>query len=128
MFEGIRAAKGSYLIRKTSGHRSRCHHKGLQQRPMLENDKTGTEEENCSLHCVQDGQNRGGISLRHSWIPLLSAAMVQNGLLNGLKNCGNRFLIFSDNNSFMSDPVFNKQNDRVVTFGNDVSENLIVNN
>ena len=26
---------------------------------MPENDKTGTEEENFSLHCEQDGQNNG---------------------------------------------------------------------
>ena len=32
------------------------------------------------------------------------------------------FLFFSDENIFTVDPVFNKQNDRVVTFGNDVSK------
>ena len=43
-------------------------------------------------------------------------------LLNNLKNHGKRILIFSYANTFISDPVFNKQNDRDVTFGTDVSE------
>ena len=70
----------------------------------------------------------GGKSLRRSRKPLLSAAMVQKRLerstllLNDLKDHGNRVLIFSDEKTFTVDPVFNKQNDRVVTFGNDVSE------
>ena len=59
---------------------------------------------------------------------LLSAAIVQKrlegsiGLLNDLKNRENRLLIFSYQKFFTVDPVFNKQNDRVVKFGNDVSE------
>ena len=43
-------------------------------------------------------------------------------MLNGLKNHGNLILIFSDEKYFTIDPVFNQQNDWVVTFGNDISE------
>ena len=39
-----------------------------------------------------------------------------------MKNHGNQILIFSDEKRFMVDPVFNKQNDRVATFGKDISE------
>ena len=43
-------------------------------------------------------------------------------LLNKLKNHENLILIFSDEKFFTVDPVFDKQDDHVVTFGNDVSE------
>ena len=67
-------------------------------------------------------------SLRYSWKPLSSAAMVQKHLerstrfLNDLKNHGNRILICSSEKNFTVDPVFNKQNDRVVRFRNNVSK------
>ena len=38
-----------------------------------------------------------------------------------LKSNGNRILIFSDEKTFTVDPVINKQNDRVVSFGQDIS-------
>ena len=66
-------------------------------------------------------------SLRRSKKPLLSAAMIHKRLerstrlLNDLKSHGNRILIFSDEKTFTVDPVFNRQNDRAVSFGNDVS-------
>ena len=44
-----------------------------------------------------------------------------NRLLNDLKNHGNRIVIFSDK-TFIVDPVVNKQNDRIVSFGQDISE------
>ena len=70
----------------------------------------------------------GENSLRRFRKPLLSAAMVQNclerstSLLKDLKNHGNRILILSDEKTFTFIPGFNKQNDRVATFENDVSE------
>ena len=39
--------------------------------------------------------------------------------MNDLKSYGN-FLIFPDEKTFTVDPVFNRQNDRVVCCGNDV--------
>ena len=72
-------------------------------------------------------KSMGGKSLRRFKKPLLSAAMIQKRLdrstrlLNDLKSHGNRILIFSDEKTFTVDPVFNRQNDRVVSFGNDVS-------
>ena len=35
---------------------------------------------------------------------------------------GSQFLIFSNKKTFTVAPVFNKPNDRIVTFGNDASE------
>ena len=45
-----------------------------------------------------------------------------NRLLNDLKNHGNRIVIFSDKKTFTAVPVVNKQNDRIVSFGQDISE------
>ena len=42
-------------------------------------------------------------------------------LLNNIKNYGNQ-IIYSRKKSFTIDPVVNKQNDRVVSFGQDVPE------
>ena len=42
-------------------------------------------------------------------------------LLNYLKSHGNQVIIFSDEKTFTTDPVINKQNDRVVSFGQDIS-------
>ena len=64
-------------------------------------------------------------SLRLTRKPLLSAATVQKGLerstrfLNDLKKEGNWILHFSDEKIFTVDLVFNKQYDRIVTFGID---------
>ena len=68
-------------------------------------------------------QKTGGKNLIRSSKSLLSSARVHKRLersirlLIDLKNHGNRILIF-----FSVDLVFNKQNDRVITSGNDVSE------
>ena len=43
-------------------------------------------------------------------------------LLNDLKTHGKQSLIFAVEKTFTVDPVLNKQNDRSVTFENDVSE------
>ena len=73
-------------------------------------------------------KNQGGKSLRLLEGPLLTARMREQRrdrcqrLLSDLKSNGKRVLIFSDEKTFTVDPVVNKQNDRVVTFGNDVSE------
>ena len=63
-------------------------------------------------------------SLKRSRKPLLSAAMVQKRLdrVFRLFNDGNLILVFSNRKTFTVDSVFNKQNDRAATFGNDVSE------
>ena len=59
---------------------------------------------------------------------MLSAANVQKSrekstsLLNDLKIHWNQILILSDEKTFPVAPVFNKLNNRGVTFGNDVSE------
>ena len=45
-----------------------------------------------------------------------------NRLINDLKNHGNRIVIFSHEKTFSVDPVVNKQNDRIVSFGQDISE------
>ena len=91
---------------------------------MPENDKTGTEE-NFNLHCVQDGRK----AERKKCETLLTSAIVPERLerntrllLNNRKNNGNQILIFSDEITFTVDPVFNTQNDRVLTFENNASE------
>ena len=67
-------------------------------------------------------------SLRRVKKPLLTAATKQmrlergNRLLNDLKNRGNRIVIFSDEKTSTVDPVVNKRNDRIVSFGQDISE------
>ena len=45
-------------------------------------------------------------------------------LLNDIKSFGNRMIFFSDEKSFTVDPMINKQNDRVVSFGQDISSHL----
>ena len=61
-------------------------------------------------------------------VPGLSAAMVLKllerspRLLNDPKNYGNRIPIISDEKTFTVVPAFSKQNNRVVTFGNNESE------
>ena len=73
-------------------------------------------------------KHEGGKSLKMIRKPLLTSAMKlkrlerSKRLLNDMKNHGNRILIFSDEKTFTVDPVVNKQNDRVVSFGQDVSE------
>jgi hypothetical protein len=73
-------------------------------------------------------KKEGGKSLRCVERPLLTDRMRDQRrercrrLLNDLKSHGNRILIFSDEKTFTVDPVFNKQNDRVVSFGQDVSK------
>ena len=65
----------------------------------------------------------GGRSLKRVKKPLLTAATKQkrlergNRLLNDLKNHENRIVFFSDEKTFRVDPVVNKQNDRIVSFG-----------
>lgn len=73
-------------------------------------------------------KEEGGKSLKHVPKPLLTNRMREQRqersrrLLNDLKSHGNRVLIFSDEKTFTVDPVINKQNDRVVSFGQDVSK------
>ena len=46
----------------------------------------------------------------------------QKKLLNNIKNNNNRTIIFSDEKSFTVNYFINKQNDRVVSFDQDISE------
>ena len=81
-----------------------------------------------SLQYVQDEQKNRRINLRRFKKQPLSAAIVQKSLekstrlQNDLKSHENRMLIISYEKTFTVDPVFNKQTNRVVAFGNDVSE------
>lgn len=73
-----------------------------------------------------------GKNLKRAKKPLLTAAMKQkrfercNHILNDLKNHGDRIVIFSDEMTFTVDSVMNKQNDRIVSFGQNISELQIV--
>ena len=73
-------------------------------------------------------KNGRGKSLRLLKKPLLNRLVIQKHLkrstrlLNDMKNHASRILIFSDEKTFTVDPVFNKQNNHVVTFGRDISE------
>jgi len=73
-------------------------------------------------------KSEGGKSLKRLKRPLLTPAMVHkrhercSRLLNDMKSHGNRVVIFSDEKTFTVDPVINKQNDRVVSFGQDISD------
>ena len=51
-----------------------------------------------------------------------------NRLHNDQKNHGNRIVIFSDEKTFTVDPVVNKQNDRIVSFGQNIWVTERVNN
>ena len=72
-----------------------------------------------------------GKSVGRSMKLLLSAAMVQKclerstRLLNDL-NHGTRILLFFDEKTFPIEIVFNKQNDQIVKFENDVLEHCSV--
>ena len=71
---------------------------------------------------------KGGKSLRRLKKPLLSAAMFQKRrercrcLLNDFRSHGNWIIIFSDEKTSTVDLVVSKQNERVVSFGKDISE------
>ena len=93
---------------------------------MAENVKTGTEEENSNLHCVQDAQKDERKKFETFSKPLLSAAVIlkrlerSTSLLNDLRNHGNRILFFMRKLS-----PLNKHNKCVVVVGNDVSEHRV---
>ena len=64
---------------------------------MPENDKTGTEEENLKLRCVQDNQKDGRkkvVSFQETPVECSNGWEMSTRLLNNLKNHGNRILIF----------------------------------
>ena len=72
-------------------------------------------------------KSEGGKSLKLLKRPLLTSTMVKKRQkictrrINDLKSHGNRVIIFSDEKTFTVDPVINKQNDRVLSFGQDIS-------
>lgn len=65
----------------------------------------------------------GGRSMRRIERPLLTQRLQElrlersKRLLNNLKHNGDRVIFFSDEKTFTVDPVYNKQNDRVICFG-----------
>ena len=95
---------------------------------MPENDKAGTEEESIILHCVKSGQKDGRKKSETFQKPPIKcinnskASGLGTRLLKDLKNHGNRILIFFDEETFTTYPMFNKRNNQVATFGNDVFE------
>ena len=114
-FEGIRVPKLASSIRKT-----RRYQKGFRKRPVLENDKTCTKE-NISLYCVQDGQkDERKTSETFQETPIEcsngSEASEEEHLFVGPEESRNWLFIFSDEKTFTCDRVFNKENDRFVTF------------
>ena len=100
----------------------------LSKRPRSENDKTDTKEENSSLHCVHDGQKDGRkMSETFQETPVECS--------NSAEASGEEHLFVerpeelresnphaSDEKTFTVDHVFNKPNDQVVMFVNDVSK------
>ena len=72
-------------------------------------------------------KSEGGKSLKRPKRPLLTSTMVKKRqerctrLLNDLKSHSDRVIIFSDEKTFTVDLAINKQNDRVVSFGQDIS-------
>ena len=71
-------------------------------------------------------KSKGGKSLKRRKRPLLTSTMVKKQercthLLSDLKSHGNRVIIFLDEKTFTMDPVINKLNNRVLSFGQDIS-------
>ncbi|XP_059097951.1 uncharacterized protein LOC131892185 [Tigriopus californicus] len=70
-------------------------------------------------------KSAGGKSLREVEWPLLSKGHQEvrvqrcGRLLNDLKHHGDWVIFFLDENTFTVDPVFNKQNDRIICFSKD---------
>ena len=113
--------------RKTSGYGTRSHQKGLRIRRMPENDKTDTEEENFSLYYILDGQkDESKKSETFQAIPVECR--------NSSETSGDEHPFVdwpkesrkSNEKYFDVDFVFHKQNDQMVTFGNNFSEHLRV--
>ena len=73
-------------------------------------------------------KSEGGKSLKHRITPLLTTAMVHKRhewytrLLNDKKVMANGSSFFSDEKTFTTDPVINKQNDRFVSFSQGISD------
>ena len=89
---------------------------------MAEKDKTDTEEENFYLHCIQDDQKMEG----NVWdVPGTPAECSNGSAMSGgehtFVNYRNQILIFFHEKTFIFDPIFNKHNNQVATYGNNVS-------
>ena len=90
--------------------------------------KTDTEYENFSLHCVLDAQkdeNKKSETLQEAPVEYSKCSEASgegHPFVEWPEEYGNRFLIFSDEKTITVGYIFNKQNDQVVTFANDVSE------
>ena len=127
-FEGLRVSKRSFYIRKISDYKLRGHQKRFESEMI----RLAQKKKVSVFTMFRMVTKMGGKSLRLSRKLSLSAVMVQKPLeksppfLNDTKNHGNRILICSDEKNFTVDLVFNKQNNRVVTFGNDVSVQRIM--
>ena len=85
---------------------------------MLENDTSGTEEANYSFHCVQDSQKDERKK------PETFRQLCFRSIWRRAPVCWITWKIKTNNphffwlENFHCYPVFNKQNDQVVTFGN----------
>ena len=115
-----RSYKGSSLSRKTSGYKPRDHQRGFRKRLISENDKTGPEEENFSLHCVQDSQKDHcfTVECRNG----SEASRKEHPFVEWPEESWDSCSHFIYEKTFTADPVFDKQNNLIVMFGNDVSE------
>ena len=56
MLEDLKIPVEHPLIRKSSRYKPKTDQKDFRKQAMPENDKTDVEEENFSLHCVQNSQ------------------------------------------------------------------------
>ena len=91
---------------------------------MQEDYKTGTEEENLSHHCVQDGQKDKSTKSETFQESLVKCCSDSEGSReeHPFFEWPEDSIFFFDSKNFTVSSVVNKRNDRVVAFGNDVSE------
>ena len=95
---------------------------------MPENDKTCTEEEYFSPHCIQDSLKDGrkkSQTLKETPVKCSNGSEVsgeKHPFVEWSEESREPNPLFCDEITFTVDPIFNKQTDRFVTFGNDVSE------
>ena len=128
MFEGLRVLKESSSIRKAAGISQDVIKKAFENNPRQIMSRLAQNKKISVSTVFRMGKQMEGKNLRRSRKPLLSAAMVQKSLeksihlLNDGKNHENWILIYSEKKTFTVDSVPNKQNEWVVTFKNDVSE------
>ena len=98
--------------------------------PTMKMSELAKKKKISKLTISRADRSQSGKSLKRLKKPLLTNGMIFKQktrckkLLNDIKSCGNRIIFFSDEKTFTVDPVINKQNDRVVSFGQDISSHL----